>query len=248
MLEKLNPLLRVVCLALAGLIVYQLSQIFFKRDALTRGNLALAPIVAAKEKTTNVVSTNAVSTNLVATNAVSTNLPTTNVAASAPPANMPAAVSLPPGGAPNAEAMIAARAARTRGGPPGGAMMMGPGGPMMAMGQGGPMMGMGGPGRPVSLPPEVQALVDKIRNSQILGMEMKPPPMALLGIAGKDVFLRSPTGQTGIIREGEQLGGVKLLRIGINRVLVEFENQQSELTIFSGFGSESLLSPKEGKK
>ena len=45
--------------------------------------------------------------------------------------------------------------------------------------------------------------------------------MALLGIAGKDVFLRAPNGQTGLIREGEELGGVKLLRIGMNRVLIE---------------------------
>ena len=34
----------------------------------------------------------------------------------------------------------------------------------------------------------------------------------------------------------------KLLRIGINRVLIEQDGQQKELTIFSGYGSESLLS------
>jgi hypothetical protein len=95
------------------------------------------------------------------------------------------------------------------------------------------------------LPADVQALIDKIKQSQLLGPEMKPPPMALLGIAGKDVFLRSPTGQTGVIREGEELGGVKLIRIGINRVIVEHEKQQKELTIFSGFGSETLLEKKE---
>lgn len=98
------------------------------------------------------------------------------------------------------------------------------------------------------LPADVQAIIEKIKTSQILGPDIKPPPMALLGIAGKDVFLRGPNGQTGSIREGEELDGVKLLKIGINRVLVEHEKQQKELMIFEGFGSESLLSPKEGKK
>jgi len=65
--------------------------------------------------------------------------------------------------------------------------------------------------------------------------------MALLGIAGRDAFLRTATGQTGLLREGEELDGIKLLRIGTNRVLVEHEQQQKELTLFSGFGSETLL-------
>lgn len=96
------------------------------------------------------------------------------------------------------------------------------------------------------LPPEIAAQIDKIKQSQLLGPEMKPPPMALLGIAGKDVFLRGPNGQTGVIREGEELGGVKLLQIGANRVLVEHEGQKKELMIFSGFGGESLIK-KESK-
>ena len=99
----------------------------------------------------------------------------------------------------------------------------------------------------MNLPADVQAMVDKIRQSQLLGPDIKPPPMALLGIAGPDVFLRGPNGQTGIIREGEELGGAKLIRIGTNRVLVEHEGQQKELTIFSGFGSETLLEKKDKK-
>ena len=65
--------------------------------------------------------------------------------------------------------------------------------------------------------------------------------MALLGIAGKDAFLRAPNGQTGLLREGEELGEIKLLRIGTNRVVIEHEHQQKELTLFLGFGSETLL-------
>ena len=78
----------------------------------------------------------------------------------------------------------------------------------------------------------------------ILGQVVRPLPMALLGIAGKDAFLRGPDGQTGLVREGEELGAVKLLRIGTNRVLIEHEGQKKELTLFSGFGSESLIERK----
>lgn len=97
---------------------------------------------------------------------------------------------------------------------------------------------------PSDLPPVVQARVDKIVQSEILGQIVRPLPMALLGIAGKDAFLRGPDGQTGLVREGEELGAVKLLRIGTNRVLIEHEGQKKELTLFSGFGSESLIERK----
>jgi len=97
---------------------------------------------------------------------------------------------------------------------------------------------------PSDLPPVVQARVDKIVQSEILGQVVRPLPMALLGIAGKDAFLRGPDGQTGLVREGEELGAVKLLRIGTNRVLIEHEGQKKELTLFSGFGSESLIERK----
>jgi hypothetical protein len=50
-----------------------------------------------------------------------------------------------------------------------------------------------------------------------------------------------------LVREGDVVGGVKLLRIGTNRVLIEHEGQTKELTLFSGFGSETLL-PKEKEK
>ncbi len=97
-------------------------------------------------------------------------------------------------------------------------------------------------------PPEITAAVDKIKDSQILGMIMRPPPMALIGIGGHDVFLRGPNGQTGLLREGEELGGVKLLKIGTNRVLIEHEGQTKELTLFQGFGSETLLPKTNNSK
>jgi len=91
------------------------------------------------------------------------------------------------------------------------------------------------------VPPAVRARVERITQSEVLGAVVRPLPMALLGIAGQDAFVRAPNGQTGLLREGEELGGVKLLRIGTNRVLIEHDHQQKELSVFSGFGSEPLL-------
>jgi len=102
------------------------------------------------------------------------------------------------------------------------------------------------PGQGRAVPPEILARVDRIVDSEILGPIMRPLPIALLGIAGNVAILRSANGQTGLVKEGNDLGGLKLLRIGINRVLVEDEGQKKELMIFSGLGGQSLL-PKEQK-
>jgi len=90
-------------------------------------------------------------------------------------------------------------------------------------------------------PPAIQTRVDRITASEILGPVMRPLPMALLGLAGEEALLRGPNGQTGLVKEGGEVGGIKLLRIGTNRVLIEHEGKQKELTIFSGYGSETLL-------
>ena len=110
--------------------------------------------------------------------------------------------------------------------------------PQMA---GGPMMAGGPGGKASKLPPEIQARVDRVTESEILAPIVRPMPMALLGIAGNVAFLRSPSGQTGLVKEGEDLGEIKLLHIGTNRVLVEQDGQPKELMIFSGLGGESLL-------
>jgi hypothetical protein len=125
--------------------------------------------------------------------------------------------------------------------PPGFPGMMPPG-----AGLGMPPGGMPGMAKPApALPPEIQARLDRVVDSEILAPVMRPLPLALLGIAGTDVFLRAPNGQTGLVKEGEELGGVKLVRIGINRVLVEQQGEQKELTIFTGLGGESLLSAQK---
>ncbi len=104
------------------------------------------------------------------------------------------------------------------------------------------MPGMAMPGPP--LPPAMQARIDKIIDSEILAPVMHPMPAALMGIAGKDVFIRASNGQTGLVKEGDEMGGIKVIRVGVNRVLIEEQGQRKELTIFSGLGSDSLLSTK----
>jgi hypothetical protein len=97
------------------------------------------------------------------------------------------------------------------------------------------------------LPSEVQARIDGIAESEILGPVPKPVlvPVALLGIASRDVFLRTPTGQTGLLRVGEELGGIKLLQIGTTRVLIEQEEHKRELSMFSGLGGLPLLTQEK---
>lgn len=95
--------------------------------------------------------------------------------------------------------------------------------------------------RGADLPPAVQARISRITDSEILGPVVRPLPMGLTGIAGEFAFLRSASGQTGLVKEGDSLDDIKLLRIGINRVLIEQAGQKKELMIFSGYGGDSLL-------
>jgi hypothetical protein len=101
------------------------------------------------------------------------------------------------------------------------------------------MPGMPGQGPP--LPAAVQARLDRIIESEMLAPVMRPQPVALLGIVDRDAFLQAPNGQSGLLKEGEEMGGIKLLRLGINRALIEEAGEKRELTLFSGLGSESLL-------
>lgn len=99
-----------------------------------------------------------------------------------------------------------------------------------------------GGGNVPALSDAMKARVDRIYESEILGQVMRPMPMGLLGIAGNFAMLRSDSGQTGLVKEGDALGDLKLLKIGINRVLVEKGTNRTELMIFNGYGGESLLS------
>jgi hypothetical protein len=98
----------------------------------------------------------------------------------------------------------------------------------------------GGP-KKIELPPEVQARVNRIIDSEILGPTVRPMPIALIGIADQEAFIQATNGQTGPVKVGGEIGGIKLLRIGINRVLVEEDGEKKELTLFGGIGGESLM-------
>ncbi len=68
-------------------------------------------------------------------------------------------------------------------------------------------------------------------------------PLELLGLMGEYALLRTPSGETGRARVGESVGGVKVIRVGTNRVLVEHDGTTKELSIYSGLGSDPLESP-----
>jgi hypothetical protein len=116
------------------------------------------------------------------------------------------------------------------------------------------IMGGGMPGGPggggmnrIKLPPEVQARVDKIIDSEILGPAVRPMPMLLTAISDQGACIQTTNGQTGWVKVGAEMGGVKLLRIGTNRVLVEQDGKKQELTLFGGVGGASLM-PEPAKE
>jgi len=199
MLDRLEGVLKIVCLGLAALLMVRVVNHIAHSDPLGSASVPPLPkLTAASEKTNNVTAKTPAKDKTAETNKVS--------------------------GAKDTNSVTAVKPKRPRrGGMPG-------------------MFGMGGPA--LNLPAAVQARLDRIKESEILGPFMRPLPMALLGIADNDVFLRAPNGQSGMIKEGEELGGVKLVRIGINRVLVEEDGEKKELTLFDGIGGDSLM-PKD---
>lgn len=220
MLERSEQALKIVCLGLAALLIYQFSRLVLQRNPLAQLNI---PAAIAASLSSNTLAA-AKSTNIVSRPDPAKQA--TNAPGAALATNSPAA--LPGTNSPDGNNRVASAS--------------GPGRAMNAMRP--PMMPGGGPGPGMAgppLPPQIQSRLDRITQSEILGPVVRPLPMGLLGIGGQHAFLRAPNGQTGLIREGEELGGVKLLKIGTNRVLIEHEGQKKELNVFSGFGSESLL-------
>ena len=69
----------------------------------------------------------------------------------------------------------------------------------------------------------------------------------LHGIGVDYAFIKTKSGAQ-MIRVGEQRDGVRVIRIGMNRVLIEHAGEISELTIYSGLGSDPLLEPDQGEE
>jgi len=270
MRDRIEQWLRLAILGLLGLVAWQIAQAVFEANPLRRVSLPAIPTLATNAVVAN-GATNRVG--LPGTNGAVAVINTNRTLAANPPArtnklagtnlDLPTAITNTPPTGSNAPVLVqgtnipvgltnAAATNRLASGTnapgpnaPGrksGRHPGGPGGMMMMMGGGFP--GMGGPGP--KLPPEAQARVDKIVNSEIFAPVFHPLPMALMGIAGDTAFLRGPDGQTGLVKPGDSLGEIKLLRIGINRVLVEQGGEKKELLIFDGYGGESLLSTTNG--
>lgn len=268
MSDRLEPLLRKVCLALAIVLVLRVGYAVFRPDPLAGLRIPELPALA-RDATNAAPGKAAAPTNLLAGAARGTNTPGSNDLASAtlsPGTNASASTNMvaaagstnAPGthlvsSATNLPAGTNGVVARTNAGaavPPGMPPGMFPGMPpgmmpgMMPPGMMMPGMGGGGPGKPPApLSPLVQARLDRVLQSELLGPVPRPLPMALLGIAGTNAFLRAANGQSGLVGEGGEIGGLKLLRIGTNRILVEDAGTKKELTIFEGVGGVSLLPP-----
>ena len=259
MFERFERPLKIICLAMAALLVWQLAGLILRANPLAKLKIPALPTLAnstndvAKPAQKNTNALAAIATN--PTNAASGTHATngTNIAQGTNLANGTNIVQGTNATPKSTNAVAADVAAQTNAGagakpasphkpaPPGGMPGMPPG--MMAMMMGGGMPGgpMGGGMKPIELPPEVQARVDTIIDSELLGPVIRPMPMALIGIADKEAFIRATNGQTGPVKVGGEIGGIKLLRIGVNRVLVESGGETNELTLFNGIGGESLM-------
>jgi hypothetical protein len=283
MLERSEPVLKVICATLAALLLFQVVRLVVGRNPLGHLNIPAVPTLPPDTNgPTGGTATNSLAapgSGKAGTNTAHPGVQIAGAATNAPSGresgtsgtNVPPSLSVQKGTNPPSpaaatkgdtnstteprpgtkETNTVARpdSARTNlSATPSGATRRGPGvsaglPPEMAT------MGMGPFGRPGAmtapeLPLPIRTRVYRITDSEILGPIMRPLPMALLGIAGNVAFLRAANGQTGLVKEGDSLGGLKLIRIGTNRVLVEDDGQKKELTIFSGYGGESLL-PKQ---
>ena len=279
MLERSLPVLRVICVALAALLLFQVGRLVVGRNPLGHLNIpavpTLPPDTNAPAGGTGPNSLAALGSGKTATNTaqpgvqiagVATNAPSGRdsgkTGSNAPPSllvykgtNAPSPIAVtksstnftePRSGTYETKSVARPDSARTN-------LPTTQHAPRTTQHSGLPpemaAMGMGPSGRPgATTAPElalpIRARVYGITDSEILGPIMRPMPMALLGIAGNVAFLRAANGQTGLVKEGDSLGGLKLIRIGTNRVLVEDDGQKKELTLFSGYGGESLL-PKQ---
>jgi hypothetical protein len=253
MFERFERPLKIICVAMAALLVWELGNLILRGDPLAHLKIpALPTLPGATNETAKPASkeTNAAAVTKPGSNGTNATIGTsaasvTNMAngtnGMAKSTNTLAAIE---------KGQTNANAAPKPGGlqKPGlheGMPNMPPGmtPEMMAQMMGGGMPGGpgGGGAKKVPLPPEAQARVDRIIDSEILGPVIHPMPLALIGIAEQEAFIQATNGQTGPVKLGGEMAGIKLLRIGVNRVLVEVDGEKKELTLFGGIGGESLM-------
>ncbi len=95
--------------------------------------------------------------------------------------------------------------------------------------------------------------LEELLKRPLFGLPPKPPepasetdspalkPLKLQGIGGDYAFIELPDHGVQIFKAGQEKHDVKLLRIGVNRVLVQRGEKSEELMIHSGLGGDSLL-------
>jgi hypothetical protein len=234
--DQIERAAKFICAVLAVLLLIQFGRAVFRRDPLSRLTIPALPSLRPETNAPAMVAGNTpgkpAGTGKTDTNTLAVKPSGTNAA----------------NGKNGTNGMAKLSTTKTN---PGAKEVSGPAG--RGPGAGGPpgmaMMGMGGFGGPANmqapeLPLPVRARVYGITDSEILGPVMHPLPTALLGIVGEVALVRAASGQSGVVKEGENVGALKLLKIGTNRVLVEEDGKTNELTIFSGYGGDSLM-PKQ---
>jgi hypothetical protein len=244
MFDRFERPVKIVCLALAAWLAWQLGSLILNRDPLANLKIPAVPTLPdatnepakSDRKETNVVSAN------IGTNATNATVGTNVVGGT----NLVKGTNTVSGTNALPATNEMAKSTNAPGPKHDGSQKAGPHGmtpEMMAQMAGGGMPGgrRGGGLKKMELPPEVQTRVDKIVDSEIFGPVIHPMPMALIGIADQEAFIQATNGQTDAVKVGGELAGIKLLRIGVNRVLVESDGEKKELTLFDGIGGESLL-------
>lgn len=73
-----------------------------------------------------------------------------------------------------------------------------------------------------------------------------PSEPLLKGITNERAFVQLPSGTVVLLRVGEERDGIKLIAVAPNRALIEHGGKQQELIIYSGLGSDTLLTPEKG--
>jgi len=253
MFDRFERPVKIICLAMAVLLAWQLGGLILRGDPLARLKIpALPTLPGATNETAKPAQKDTKATNAtIGTNVANgTNVTKgTNVASGTNGVQGTNVLAK----STNSAAPIETGQTNASSGPPGGihalppgmtpAMMAGmpPGMRAQMMGGGTPGGPMGGAMKKIELPPEVQARVDRIIDSEFFGPIIRPMPMALIGIAGQEAFIQATNGQIGPVKLGGEMGGIKLLRIGVNRVLVEQGGETNELSLFDGIGGESLM-------
>ena len=92
---------------------------------------------------------------------------------------------------------------------------------------------------------QVATSIKIMKKSGLFGSPPKPRQSVLIGIVGDMAIIQTGSGGSKTMSIGETYQNVKLLKLDINRALIEENGKTRELTLHSGIGSESLMQKKD---